>query len=399
MKFSEWKLMKETRRNPEKNPKISAYEYLEKYFGKGYYISFTEIDKLGINPKSRYNTPLGIYSYPLDEIKDFQKDSYGYSTWKDDGVEVPFAGNNPYIWVFKPKHPERVLELSDYDSEKWDDDIKKIYKFGKKYKVDKDTINEFIHESYDEAYVKNIGGYFWYITMSLSEYIETINRNVFISPKSKRNKIVIWNELFRYLGYDGISDKKGQGIIHEMEPVQAVFFSKYVIKVYEKILNKNYKTGYVNIDEKLSLSMRKIDGFRFIMMYINIKAKANAKIYNLKLHLNKILGLNESENIESAENIEKIIKKIYNLTVYDFNKYELEDVEINFDIDVDNISLYISKTMDLQYLRIIEDISNYFLLKYKFKKIIEKIKENYIKNKFNISKEDYEKFLKEFDGK
>ena len=34
---------------------------------KTQYISFTAIDKIGINPRSTYSTPVGIYCYPLNK--------------------------------------------------------------------------------------------------------------------------------------------------------------------------------------------------------------------------------------------------------------------------------------------------------------------------------------------
>ena len=59
----------EKRRNPEMNPHISAWDYVDKYKNDpDVYISFTTIDKIGINPRSVYNTPNGIYCYPLREF-------------------------------------------------------------------------------------------------------------------------------------------------------------------------------------------------------------------------------------------------------------------------------------------------------------------------------------------
>lgn len=51
------------------------------------FVSFTDISKLGINPKSKHATPLGIYSYPL-----------GYYVLKL--RSVPYAEERPTIQVF-----------------------------------------------------------------------------------------------------------------------------------------------------------------------------------------------------------------------------------------------------------------------------------------------------------
>lgn len=63
------KNLMEKRRNPLKNPTSSAYDKLSKYQqDKNIYISFTNIDKIGINPHNKFNTPTGIYTYPLNAV-------------------------------------------------------------------------------------------------------------------------------------------------------------------------------------------------------------------------------------------------------------------------------------------------------------------------------------------
>ena len=58
----------EARKFPTLNPKLSAYDQLKQYKDDpSIYISFTEINKIGINPVSKWDTPLGIYCYPLKD--------------------------------------------------------------------------------------------------------------------------------------------------------------------------------------------------------------------------------------------------------------------------------------------------------------------------------------------
>ena len=128
----------EARRNPELNPKISIYDILEKYHtDENVYITYvqdvgsksTSISgkakgipknaegfKLGINPKSTFNTPNGIYTYPLKEAW------RSYSNRKDRILDVPFAGENPFIYIFKPKRSNRIVDLKKYSSRDWDKD-------------------------------------------------------------------------------------------------------------------------------------------------------------------------------------------------------------------------------------------------------------------------------------
>jgi len=113
----------EARRNPDMNPKISAYEALKPYSkDERYFISFTQLDKLGINPKSRYETPLGIYTYPLSTIWE----EYRVEQTRSLGKAVPFAGDSPYIWLVKVNPGARFIEdmYSDYGSDYYDRDMR-----------------------------------------------------------------------------------------------------------------------------------------------------------------------------------------------------------------------------------------------------------------------------------
>ena len=84
MQFKDF--ISEARRNPDQNPKIPVVNQLKKIFKDNYeyyydprdvvreyhddlyFVSMTKVDKLGINPTSKYNTPLGIYAYPLSYV-------------------------------------------------------------------------------------------------------------------------------------------------------------------------------------------------------------------------------------------------------------------------------------------------------------------------------------------
>jgi hypothetical protein len=83
---------------------------LARYRGrKDVFVSFTSIPKLGINPGTQYNTPVGVYSYPLSYILG----SYNM----DSGVfDVPFAGDQPYAIAFEVSGIDRALVFDRKDS-------------------------------------------------------------------------------------------------------------------------------------------------------------------------------------------------------------------------------------------------------------------------------------------
>ena len=213
-------LLKEKRRNP-KHPsqKVkTAYEQLLPYHNEdNIYINFTNISKAGVNPISNFDTPVGIYSYPLKEI-------WKYIKYQENTLSVPYAGYRSYINILKSN---QVMELSNYTHNDLKTDIIKLKTFLKDHNFKDKSILNIIMEGKVEALVKNPGGYLWNITR-------------LISIEIKKNKSQhAWNWIFRnILGYKAISDKKGQGIIHENEKIQAIFFNVTAFKLIGRIRNK-----------------------------------------------------------------------------------------------------------------------------------------------------------------
>jgi hypothetical protein len=242
----------EKRRNPDQNPRISAYEALKPYKDDdSYFISFTAIDKLGINPKSKYDTPLGIYSYPLKDIWKKYKIDY----LKSVGKAVPFAGENPYIWLIKVKSNANFVNnlYTDYDSKDYDRDMElvknDIQKNPQKYingpSID---IDRFIDDYTKKAKERNPVMSMWNVTRNLA------NIRGGKSP-------VQWNViLHRILGYDGFADRSGKGYIHPSEPLQAVFMSKRAFDVVGEFLNKDYydKTDIPSWLKKAEISQEEV---------------------------------------------------------------------------------------------------------------------------------------------
>lgn len=78
------------------------------------WFSMTALNKLGVNPKSQYNTPLGIYCYPLT------------AKYKEHLLKgtLPFAGNQPYVQLFKIKSDARILNINTYSESEYEQDKK-----------------------------------------------------------------------------------------------------------------------------------------------------------------------------------------------------------------------------------------------------------------------------------
>lgn len=234
-------LVREARKNPKLNPKISVNEYIFNHYNNAErlrgteiinsFVSFTEIGKIGINPNSSYNTPLGIYSYPSEYILEFLSDGEPMS-------KLPYAGENPYANIFSVRG--NIVDLSTIMEREVADYYRKLVDVYIKYagikrgsKEWKETVDEFERDIFlaapKEAMISSAGGRFWFITMRMAEEI---------SFWMKAKLTTVWNKVFREIGIDGCIDANGDGIIHASEPNQAVFFSTGAIAENKRVFNR-----------------------------------------------------------------------------------------------------------------------------------------------------------------
>jgi hypothetical protein len=168
----------------------SLYD-LKKWVNKGTYVTFTNVNKIGINPGFSYTNVFGIWGYPLNDV-----------TYNEiiSGT-IRFAGDRPFIQIFKPKIPGAILNLDNLQN---------------------NDVNELLDE------LKDITG------NELSNKILTIN-----NPSEKLEKAIKFlsdrnpkkqSNLYQKLGYDGL-----------LMPNKnlAVFFSKDKIKHLDMVYNPN----------------------------------------------------------------------------------------------------------------------------------------------------------------
>lgn len=239
----------EARKNPHLNPKVPINFHISQHYENAgtirgtritnSFVSFTDVDKLGINPGSYYKTPVGIYSYPSEYILD-QTASIGAMR------NLPFAGNAPYANVFSVAG--NIIDLSgmsDRDVTKYARqmvdvfiEVANIRRGGDEWKEAVDYLEDkvILNAPVAAANPSIPGSRFWWLTREMSkvlmEHSDTKSR-----WRSTKHS-VSWNKLFRTLGIDGCIDSKGDGIIHTSEPYQGVFFSIKPIKKVERYYNK-----------------------------------------------------------------------------------------------------------------------------------------------------------------
>jgi hypothetical protein len=331
------KILSEIRKSEKvsgKSNKISGHlgmiEYIQTNEIKNkeeiYGITMTEIPKVGINPRSRHDTPIGIYFYPLDFYKETIENEYD---------ELPFQHNAKYINLIKSNKGYVVLDINDIDSDGFQKEVQKIKSISLlSSDVSQEVIDEIVKESSTQSPVISPGGKLWYVLSSLTIYLSS-RSNVFFKTKVKSP--VIWNWLLRRMGYNVVIDS-GSGIIHPNEETQGLFLS---IKdfVIVKTIENNKKFGEYNNSDLFKLLYMK-----------NISDDEIKQIISTKIPytLNNRYSLSASSNRKAT--YDKIVKLI---------NTKSKGVKIHF------VSRYLHSIYDINgltesdYLSIIEKYINF----------------------------------------
>lgn len=225
-------ILTEKRSHPELNKKNSVLDTLEKYKDDpSYFVSFTNIEKVGINPVNKFSTPIGVYSYNLKDL---------WNDWK--AGDYFFGKDRPYVNLIKVD-TDKVLNVDSYKLKKKDlNFLKNKYE---QYNKSKTSFSDFLkniksNNSKDTLYkVKSPGSLIWKATEELSKMIKN----------SDTNNTVVWNSLIRDMGYDAIVDKKST--IHLLQSSQAVFLTPKSYKVVSRLENKLRDKGDAKSEKKI----------------------------------------------------------------------------------------------------------------------------------------------------
>ena len=219
---------------------------LAPFLKQGYYASFTILPKLGINPKSRFATPLGIYAYHLGN----EATQYAIRT-----NSLPYASDRPFVNIFTTTG--NIVDLDENDDWPW---TKITNHFVSLFEIDPDDVGvikhmlifELLPYAKDTARSGRMASIFWNFTRLLSILIKELKTNhrgrytpddlhddiELIKNGSNRHKSApaIWSSIFLAAGIDGFVDT--MGVIHENEPEQAVFFNPRMIRLVARIENE-----------------------------------------------------------------------------------------------------------------------------------------------------------------
>jgi hypothetical protein len=206
MNFKSWLILSETItvKDQEFREPLTALKHIQETHPnpENLVVTFTAIDKVGINPKSGYDTPLGIYFYPIDYVIEKR-------------MNVPFAKEQPYLNVCEFTRPDKILHMTD--------DVNN--------QKGLELLNVFPQEEVDLAMESLEKNYFF-----RSDY----SKLWLITREIAFHKPVLWNANLRKCGIDGFVDH-GTGTIHTNEPTQGVVFTGTALRrilVIPQILRK-----------------------------------------------------------------------------------------------------------------------------------------------------------------
>lgn len=224
-------------------------DLLAPYTGDGVYITFSDLQKVGVNPRSEHSTPTGVYAYPLDQVwTEFDKD------------DLPFAGDRPFIHVLEPRG--RIIDVMDYGQDDWERDLAKLSE------IDPEGVEKFRQVAMDTALpARYYASFMWNLTrlMSGTHHEREDDFDNRLDDELFEERPARWNALLRKLGYDVITDTKGLGLIHKNEPKQAVFLSP---RGYQHILtvrnNRRAPQGKIAV-RGLNLLLHKANNKPYIM--------------------------------------------------------------------------------------------------------------------------------------
>lgn len=196
-------LLKSSKRRGHDPDRLQTEENkLKQYVDKGLFFHMTNDYSLqGVNVKTEYDTPLGIYTFPLD--KSFFNDILTGN--------LPFAEDRKYIIIYKPTHPSSLLRTSKYTERQLIIDANTIG-------YSEEDLEEFLYGN------EKIKG-------------DPASQLMFMLYGGDFTKKSLANKRLGLLGYSGIYDDLGLGVIHENEPEQAVFINSSELQIVDIIKN------------------------------------------------------------------------------------------------------------------------------------------------------------------
>lgn len=192
-------------------------DILDQFVNKGYFIHFTDDYKLqGLNVSGNFDTPLGIYTYPFTN-----------QFYKDGEINVPFAGDRKYIMIYELISNQKFVKSSTYSDEDLINDGHKLGFSDKQIDLTKEIAKENTDQEIAMARL---------MVLLYANIKDEQLQNVEFELKNAKKATF---KLIK-LGYAGMFDDLGLGIIHSDEPTQAFFVNSKVCTLVKVVNNPEF---------------------------------------------------------------------------------------------------------------------------------------------------------------
>ena len=276
--------LNEARKNPSENTPQTFADFMDDTISdnggeENLFFTFQSLTKLGMNPKSPWETPSGVYAYQgeyfipraMKGIKQPYRNPINNKLQKPTLPPnlVPYGMENLFLYSFSFKG--NLLNLSDQadrkklhylvvdqiGEDKLFQILMKLPEFS--YHKDAKTINDLINvNSFSSDYISILMKVIYYICDAM---ILDDNFGIIEKPRTSSNpvntsptKVTAW---FMSKGIDGLIDH-GSCIIYNTEPHQTVIFNTKLIKVLDLfVVNRRRATknpSAVNTKSRLETS-------------------------------------------------------------------------------------------------------------------------------------------------
>ena len=298
MKFSQY--LNEDKPVGKKNKDLWL-EYLQKNYkpDDNLFVSFVSVDKAGINPKSPYDTPIGVYAYPLKFAMT---------------EKIPYRGQNKPVKI-KIIKPTNDKVLSDDISEKALENLLEIIKI--KYNIKEHHIEKWS----DEALIDTPMGKLWNITRELSRNGNGVGVNNMVSPTK-------WTKILIDLGFDYVVDN-GTKVIHSNEPTQAVFLNPKSYKVIDE--------EFIDTEERFKHTknpLLKLDKISEINWYYNKieEALSDKKLWKYLTRID--FGFMNALEATVKDSHEDLFEKLLKTNLFDVSKKLIKPLKVEYLTDL-----------------------------------------------------------------
>lgn len=270
-----------------------------------YFIHFTNVRgdiKLQLFPLSGFDTPLGIYAYPLN--------NQIFELLKKGGL--PFASERKFIIIFsiKPEFKDKVLtvnknQISDEEYEQYKKQIKDFYDFEKNKRNQMKRIYDYLNSTSTKVINH-------FSSLDENEFLRLVERNSNLSFDEISKKIGKWiyveEDVLGAIQFRNIRDKVTPEVIKKYYA-----FIVSVIQIYDKFISIFQKIFDIRNNKKRVVQFLWQEGEKVIKIILGEERLSSLNLENI--YKNMLEDIEKAyvfkQNFEGNQesNLSKIMKK------------------------------------------------------------------------------------------